>query len=71
MNGDDDPPPRLFATAFWVALAAGLLFVLAGAAVGLVGPLWLARERPAAPTAAALTAGDVRGKGPAPNTRNP
>lgn len=36
---DDAPPPRpLFSGGFWVALALGLVLVLAGAVVGLFGP---------------------------------
>ena len=70
MSGEDDPPPKLFAPAFWIALASGLLFVLAGAAVGF-GPAWLARHKALPGAPAALTAPGARGKGAAPNTRNP
>ena len=72
MSGEDEaPPPKLFVASFWIALASGLLFVLAGAAVGLLGPAWLARHKAFAAPPAALTAPNTRGKGAAPNIRNP
>jgi hypothetical protein len=36
-DDEDAPPPRLFSTAFWVALALGLALTAAGAVIGLYG----------------------------------
>lgn len=62
---EDDPPPRLFSPGFWVALGFGLVLILAGAAVGLIGPHWLATHPQGAPARRrALTGPKVRGKEP-------
>ena len=40
-DGDDRPPPRLMGPGFWIALALGLICVLAGLALATFGPRWL------------------------------
>jgi hypothetical protein len=42
MTEEGEPPPKLFTPMFWAALAFGLAMILAGAAVRLFGPHWLA-----------------------------